>query len=40
MPIFEQYRSPYGPNLLSDYQPRDAADAGRYLREKTRWPQR
>ncbi len=38
MPIFEQYRSPYGPNLLADYQPTDTKDAGRYLREKTRWP--
>lgn len=37
MPIFEQYRSPYGPNLLADYQPTDTEDAGRYLREKTRW---
>ena len=36
-PVFEQYRSPYGPNLLADYQPTDTTDAGRYLREKTRW---
>ena len=40
MPIFEQYRSPYGPNLLADYQPTDTKDAGRYLREKTRWETR
>ncbi len=37
MPVFERYRSPYGPNLLADYQPTDTQDAGRYLREKTRW---
>ncbi|MFN2098542.1 nitrilase-related carbon-nitrogen hydrolase [Altererythrobacter sp. MF3-039] len=37
MPIFEQYRSPYGPNLIADYQPTDTLDAGRYLRSKTRW---
>lgn len=37
MPVFEQYRSPYGPNLLDGYQPTDTQDAGRYLREKTRW---
>ncbi len=36
-PIFERYKSPYGPNLLADYQPTDATDAGRYLRAKTRW---
>lgn len=37
MPVFERYRSPYGPNLVADYQPTDTLDAGRYLREKTRW---
>ncbi|XUU61241.1 nitrilase-related carbon-nitrogen hydrolase [Erythrobacter sp. HA6-11] len=37
MPVFETYRSPYGPNLIADYQPTDTADAGRYLRSKTRW---
>ena len=37
MPVFERYRSPYGPNLIADYQPTDAEDAGRYLRSKTRW---
>ena len=37
MDVFEQYRSPYGPNLIADYQPTDTEDAGRYLREKTRW---
>lgn len=37
MPVFEKYRSPYGPNLLDGYQPTDTRDAGRYLREKTRW---
>ncbi len=38
MPVFEQYRSRYGPNLFSDYQPPDTADSGRYLRDKARWP--
>lgn len=37
MPVFDRYRSPYGPNLIADYQPTDTEDAGRYLREKTRW---
>ncbi|ANU06402.1 nitrilase-related carbon-nitrogen hydrolase [Paraurantiacibacter namhicola] len=37
MDVFEQYRSPYGPNLIADYQPTDTEDAGRYLRSKTRW---
>ena len=37
MPVYEQYRSPYGPNLIADYQPTDTEDAGRYLRAKTRW---
>ncbi len=35
--IFDRYRSPYGPNLLADYQPTDTRDAGRYLRARTRW---
>ncbi len=38
MPIFEQYRSRYGPNLFNQYQPTDTADAGRYLGDKARWP--
>ena len=38
MPVFEQYRSKYGPNLFSDYQPKDTADSGRHLRDKARWP--
>ncbi|NVE95558.1 nitrilase-related carbon-nitrogen hydrolase [Altererythrobacter lutimaris] len=37
MPVYDKYRSPYGPNLIADYQPTDTADAGRYLRSKTRW---
>jgi predicted amidohydrolase len=37
MPVYEQYRSRYGPNLFSSYQPKDAADAGRYLADKARW---
>ena len=40
MPVFEQYRSQYGPNLFGTYQPTDALDAGRYLRDKARWPKR
>ncbi|WFL76340.1 nitrilase-related carbon-nitrogen hydrolase [Altererythrobacter arenosus] len=39
MPVFDKYRSPYGPNLIADYQPTDTEDAGRYLRSKSRWPQ-
>ena len=35
--VFDRYRSPFGPNLLADYQPTDTTDAGRYLRAKTRW---
>ena len=37
MDVFDQYRSPYGPNLIADYQPTDTEDAGRYLRSRTRW---
>lgn len=38
LPVFEQYRSQYGPNLFDAYQPTDALDAGRYLQDKARWP--
>lgn len=38
MPVFEQYRSKYGPNLFSAYQPKNTRDSGRYLRDKARWP--
>jgi predicted amidohydrolase len=38
MPVFEQYRSRYGPNLFSTYQPKDMADSTRYLADKARWP--
>ena len=37
MPVYEQYRSQYGPNLFSNYQPKDGADSGRYLRDRARW---
>lgn len=39
MPVFAAYRSKYGPNLFSAYQPKDIEDAGRYLKDKARWPQ-
>lgn len=35
--VYDRYRSPYGPNLIADYQPTDTEDAGRYLRSRTRW---
>ncbi len=38
MPVFEQYRSRYGPNLFSGYQPKNLADSTRYLADKARWP--
>jgi predicted amidohydrolase len=37
MPVFEQYRSKYAPSLFSGYQPKDIQDAGRYLKDKSRW---
>jgi predicted amidohydrolase len=37
MPVFEQYRSRYAPNLFSAYQPKDLIDSARYLRDKSRW---
>ena len=39
-PIFERYRSPYGPNLFSDYQPTSRQDSSRYLADRSRWPSR
>ena len=39
MPVFEAYRSKYPPSLFSSYQPKDIQDAGRYLKDKSRWPQ-
>lgn len=38
MPVFEAYRSKYPPGLFSTYQPKDVQDAGRYLKDKSRWP--
>ncbi len=37
MPVFEQYKSRYGPNLFSSYQPKDLQDSARYLKDKSRW---
>jgi predicted amidohydrolase len=36
--VFAAYRSPYGPNLFTPYQPTDLRDAKRYLTDKSRWP--
>ncbi|NET56852.1 MAG: hypothetical protein F6K47_12020 [Symploca sp. SIO2E6] len=36
-PIFEQYVNRYPPNLFSSYQPKDTADAFRYLSGKDLW---
>ena len=36
-PVFERYRSPYGPNLFSDYQPTSRQDSSRYLADRSRW---
>lgn len=38
MPVYEAYRSKYGPSLFSKYQPTSIQDAGRYLADKARWP--
>jgi predicted amidohydrolase len=38
MPVFERYRSQYGPNLFAQYQPKDTRDAGKWLANKARWP--
>lgn len=34
---FEQYVPRYGPNLFSGYLPSDLKDAGRFLKDKSRW---
>ena len=36
-PIFERYTNRYPPNLFSEYQPQDTADAARYLSDKSVW---
>jgi len=36
-PVFNEYVSPYAPNLYSEYQPTDLKDAKRYLADKSRW---
>ena len=36
-PIFEQYTNRYPPNLFAEYQPKDTADAARYLSDKSVW---
>ncbi len=38
MPVFEAYRSRYGPGLFSKYQPKDLEESSRYLADKARWP--
>lgn len=35
--IFEKYKSPYEPNLFTNYQPTSLQDSKRYLNDKTRW---
>lgn len=37
MPVYEAYRGKYPPNPFSTYQPKDLNDAGRYLKDKSRW---
>ena len=37
MPVFNAYKSPYAPNLYSEYQPTDLLDAKRYLADKSSW---
>lgn len=37
MPVYEAYRSKYPPSLFGRYQPTSIDDAGRYLRDKSRW---
>ena len=36
-PVFNEYVSPYAPNLFNEYQPSDLNDAKRYLADKSRW---
>jgi predicted amidohydrolase len=38
MPVFDKYRSRYGPNLFAEYQPKDLADSTQFLAGKARWP--
>ena len=35
--VFDRYQEKYGPNLFSDYLPDTLEDAGRYLKDKSRW---
>lgn len=35
--VFNTYRNAYGPNLFSEYQPRDLKDSAAYLADKSTW---
>lgn len=35
--VFDTYKERYAPNLFSEYQPSSLEDAGRYLKDKSRW---
>ena len=35
--VFDAYQEQYGPNLFSEYLPDSLEDAGRYLKDKSRW---
>jgi predicted amidohydrolase len=35
--VFEKYKERYAPNLFSEYQPTSLEDAGRFLKDKSRW---
>ena len=37
LPTYETYRSKYPPNIFTPYQPGTIEDAGRYLKDKSRW---
>ena len=35
--VFDTYKERYAPNLFSEYQPTSLEDAGRFLKDKSRW---
>ena len=37
MPVYEAYRSKYPPSVFSAFQPGTIEEAGRYLKDKSRW---
>ena len=37
LPVYEAYRSKYPPGIFTPYQPGTLEDAGRYVRDKSRW---